>query len=471
MRHLFSLILLATLLLTACSEDAPPNVVIIFADDLGYSDIGSFGSSTATPYLDQMAREGIRLTNFYVAQPVCSASRAALLTGCYPNRVGINGALMPNAPIGLNPDETTLAELLKRAGYATGMFGKWHLGDRPDFMPNAQGFDEYFGIPYSGDMWPNHPWQGTHFNFPPLPLYENNAVVDTLDDQSMLTTWITERSVEFIGRNKQRPFFLYVAHPQPHVPLFVSDKFAGKSGNGLYGDVIMELDWSVGQILQALKANGLDENTLVIFTSDNGPWLSYGEHAGSALPLREGKGTAWEGGVREPAIMRFPGKLPPGDTINTPLMTIDLLPTIAKLTGAPLPSNKIDGRNVWEILAGQSNRNPHEAYFFYYKTNELHAVRSGRWKLYFPHSYQSLNGREGGKNGLPADYESLQVAEPQLYDLENDASETLNVAAENPVAVRRLEELADEMRRDLGDKLTNVEGEGRREPGRVRTPE
>ena len=248
--------LLIVLLCSGCaSESPPPNVVIIFTDDQGYHDVGSFGADIPTPYLDQMAREGIRLTNFYVAQPVCSASRAALLTGCYSNRVGINGALMPNAPIGLNPEETTIAELLKKAGYATAAYGKWHLGDHPSFMPNQQGFDEYFGIPYSGDMWPHHPWQDSIFNFPPLPLYENGEVIDTLEDQSLLTTWITERSVGFIQKNKEQPFFLYVAHPQPHVPLFVSDKFKGKSGKGLYADVIMELDWSVGQILRALQEN------------------------------------------------------------------------------------------------------------------------------------------------------------------------------------------------------------------------
>lgn len=460
--------LLILLLCSGCaSESPPPNVVIVFTDDQGYHDVGSFGADIPTPYLDQMARDGIRLTNFYVAQPVCSASRAALLTGCYPNRVGINGALMPNAPIGLNPEETTIAELLKKAGYATAAYGKWHLGDHPSFMPNQQGFDDYFGIPYSGDMWPHHPWQDSIFNFPPLPLYENGEVIDTLEDQSLLTTWITERSVSFIQKNKEQPFFLYVAHPQPHVPLFVSDKFKDKSGKGLYADVIMELDWSVGQILHALQENGLDENTLVVFTSDNGPWLSYGAHSGSAYPLREGKGTSWEGGIREPAIMRFPGQLPAGDTIETPLMTIDLLPTIARLTGAPMPSNKIDGQDVWEILQGQSDRNPHEAYFFYYNNNELQAVRSGKWKLYFPHAYRSLNGREGGKNGLPVAYEMLAVEEPELYDLENDVSETENLAAENPAIVRRLEVLADQMRADLGDRLADIEGTGRREPGRV----
>lgn len=459
-------------LFAGCTQPQPPrpNIVIIFTDDQGYGDVGVFGADVPTPFLDQMAREGIRLTNFYVAQAVCSASRAALLTGCYPNRIGIHGALMPDSPIGLNPAESTLAELLKKAGYSTAAYGKWHLGDKPAFMPLNHGFDDFFGIPYSGDMWPMHPWQGTVFNFPPLPLYNGASVADTLEDQSMLTTLITQRSVQFIEKNKEKPFFLYIAHPQPHVPLFVSQKFAGRSGKGLYGDVIMELDWSVGQILFALKKNGLDENTLVIFSSDNGPWLSYGEHAGSAYPLREGKGTAWEGGVREPAIMRFPGTLPAGELIETPLMTIDLLPTLAKLAGAPMPENKIDGKDVWEILLGQSDRNPHDAYFFYYNTNELHAVRSGRWKLVFPHRYRTLNGREGGKGGLPVDYEYLHVEVPELYDLKLDPGESANVAQTNPEIVKRLQALADNMRNDLGDKLLNVEGAGARPPGHIDTP-
>lgn len=451
-------------------EEAPakPNIVVIFTDDQGYNDVGVFGAQGfTTPHLDRMASEGAKLTNFYVAQAVCSASRAALLTGCYSNRVSIHNALGPEAQIGLNPDETTLAEVLKSQGYATAIYGKWHLGDEPEFLPTRQGFDEYFGIPYSGDMWPNHPWQGTVFNFPPLPLYENETVIDTLEEQSLLTTHITERSVDFIKRNKDNPFFLYVPHPQPHVPLFVSDKFKGKSEQGLYGDVIMELDWSVGQILAALKENGIDDNTLVIFTSDNGPWLSYGGHAGSAFPLREGKGTSWEGGIREPAIVRFPGKIPAGSVVNTPMMTIDLLPTIARLTGASLPEKKIDGKDVWPILTGQSEKSPHEAYFIYYRVNELQAVRSGPWKLYLPHSYRTLNGREGTADGLPIDYEETEVTAPELYNLDADLEEQSNVADANPEVVSRLLALAEGMRQQLGDRLTGVEGKENREPGRL----
>lgn len=449
-------------------ENTPqkPNVIIIFTDDQGYQDVGVFGAQGfETPNLDQMAAEGVRFTDFYAAQAVCSASRAGLLTGCYPNRLGIHGAFMPNAKKGLNPNEITIAEMLKGNGYSTAIYGKWHLGDAQEFLPTKQGFDEYFGIPFSNDMWPYHPQQGTVFNFGPLPLYENETVIDTLNDQSNLTTQITERSVDFIRRNKENPFFLYVAHPQPHVPLFVSDKFKGKSEKGLYGDVIMEIDWSVGQILETLKQEGLDENTLVIFTSDNGPWLNYGEHSGSALPLREGKGTALEGGQREPAIARWPGKLQRGKTISTPMMNIDVLPTLAEVTGSALPQQTIDGKSVWKIWTGETSESPQEAYYFYYHVNELQGVRYKNWKLYFPHTYRSLNGREGGKGGLPVPYENLKFEEIALYDLSKDISETNNVAADYPEVVEEIKALANGMRQRLGDALTEVEGSETRQPG------
>ncbi|SDL96678.1 arylsulfatase [Catalinimonas alkaloidigena] len=449
--------------------DRPPNVIIIFTDDQGYADVGCFGATGfQTPHLDQMAREGVRLTDFHAAQPVCSASRAGLLTGCYPNRIGINNAFIPHAPVGLNPSETTLAEMLKQEGYRTAMFGKWHLGDYAAFMPNQQGFDEYFGIPYSNDMWPHHPQQGSVFHFGPLPLYENEQIIDTLDDQSMLTTQLTEHAVAFIERNRDQPFFLYVAHPQPHVPLFVSDKFKGKSELGLYGDVIMELDWSVGQILEAVEQAGIDEQTMVIFTSDNGPWLSYGEHSGHADPLREGKGTSFEGGHREPFILRYPGVVPANLTVDVPVMAIDLLPTIAALTHSTLPDKKIDGKDVWHILTGQSTESPHEAYYFYYHVNELEAVRQGDWKLYFPHTYRTLGGREGGQGGLPADYTYVTLTEPELYNLKEDVGERHNVAAAHPDVVTQLTALGEQMRTELGDNLTGREsGVGSRAPGKV----
>ncbi|MGB5458984.1 MAG: sulfatase [Eudoraea sp.] len=447
---------------------APPNIVLIFTDDQGYQDVGAYGADDIlTPNLDQMASEGIMLSSFYAAQAVCSASRAGLLTGCYPNRIGIHNAFMPDSKIGLNASETTIAEMLKAKGYSTGIFGKWHLGDHPDFLPTKHGFDEYFGIPYSNDMWPLHPQQGPVFNFGPLPLYENETIIDTLTNQSQLTTQITERSVNFINRNKDRPFFLYVPHPQPHVPLFVSEKFKGKSGRGLYGDVIMEIDWSVGQILNALKANDLDENTVVIFTSDNGPWLSYGNHAGSALPFREGKGTAWEGGHREPFIIRYPNGLKGGRNLDTPVMAIDILPTLAEITGSALPDGIIDGKSVWKLLSGDSKESPQEAYYFYYRVNELHGVRYDKWKLYFPHNYRTMEGQQPGKDGLPGDYVYLDLKEIELYDLSVDLSETTNVAGKYPEVVEKIKQLADTMRNKLGDSLREMEGTEIRPAGTI----
>jgi arylsulfatase len=466
-----TLILSAGTLLALASP--PPNIVLIFTDDQGYGDVGVFGAKGfATPHLDRLAREGCKFTNFHVAQPVCSASRAALLTGCYPNRLGIHGALGPLAKHGLHEGEMTLAELLKQKGYATGMAGKWHLGRPPQFLPTHHGFDEYLGLPYSNDMWPSHP-EAPRSTYPPLPLIEGDQVIDsevTPAEQAQLTTSYTERAVKFIERNKDRPFFFYLAHSMPHVPLHVSDKFKGKSKQGLYGDVIMEIDWSVGEVMQALKKFNLEDNTWVIFTSDNGPWLSYGNHAGSAGPLREGKGTAWEGGTRVPCIMRWPGKIAPDTTNDRMLMTIDLFPTIAKVGGADLPKHKIDGLDVWPLIAGQKGAtNPHAAYFSYYRQNELHAVTTGdgRWKLYFPHTFNSLTGRAGGTNGIPAKYQQRKLVAPELYDLQHDLGETTDVAAANPEVVQRLLALAETARTDLGDALTKRLGSGGRPPGRA----
>jgi len=455
------------------AESRLPNIVIIFTDDQGYADVGVFGAKGfVTPNLDRLAVEGRKFTNFHVAQPVCSASRAALLTGCYSNRIGIHGALGPAATHGIAAGEMTLAELVKEKGYATGMVGKWHLGRPAQFLPTHHGFDEYFGLPYSNDMWPLHP-EAKAGTYPPLPLIEGDHVLKeelTHEDQAQLTTQYTERAVRFIDKNKDRPFFLYVAHNMPHVPLHVSDKFKGKSARGLYGDVIEEIDWSVGEILAALKRNGVEENTWVIFTSDNGPWLSYGDHAGSAAPFREGNGTNWEGGTREPCLMRWPGKIPAGSTCDTMLMTIDLFPTIAKLIGAELPKHKIDGLDVWPIIAGEHGaKNPHDAYFFYYENNQLQAVMSGdgRWKLQLPHTWRTLGERIGGRDGIPAKYEQREIAQPELYDLQNDPGEMADVAAQNPEIVKRLEALAEQARADLGDALTNHQGTGVREAGRV----
>jgi arylsulfatase A len=442
-----------------------PNFVIIFTDDQGYGDVGCYGAKGfATPNLDRMAREGVRFTDFYVAQPVCSASRAALLTGCYPNRVGILGALGPKDKHGISDREKTIADALKARGYATACFGKWHLGHHPKFLPTRHGFDRYFGLPYSNDMWPTHPDRKS--KFPPLPLIEGEKTVATNPDQRKLTTWYTEHAVSFIEKHKDRPFFLYVAHSMPHVPLHVSDTFKGKSKKGLYGDVIMEIDWSVGQVLGALKKNGLDEHTLVMFTCDNGPWLAYGEHAGSAGPLREGKMTTWEGGVREPFIARWPGHIPAGTVCHEPAMTIDLLPTLAHLAGAPLPKNKIDGLDIWPLLSGKPGAKcPHEAFYFYWN-NELQAVRAGRWKLHFAHAYSTLAGKPGGKGGKPARTVRAKTG-LALYDLEKDPGETTNLAARHPEVVERLKKLADRARKDLGDSATKTKGAGVRKPGRI----
>jgi arylsulfatase A len=444
-----------------------PNIIIIFTDDQGYADAGVYGAMQfRTPNIDRLAREGIRFTDFYVAQAVCSASRAALLTGCYPNRIGIHGALGPSSTHGLHPEEMTLAGLVKQRGYATAIFGKWHLGHHREFLPLRHGFDEFLGLPYSNDMWPFHP-EAAPGTYPDLPLMEGERMIQLNPDQRWLTRRLTERAVDFIGRHRGRPFFLYLAHPMPHVPLYVSPAFEGSSGAGLYGDVIEELDWSVGQILQALRRHRLDRRTLIIFLSDNGPWLSYGDHAGSAAPLREGKGTAWEGGIRVPALMRWPGRIPAGRVCREPAMTIDLFPTIARLTGASLGQRRIDGRDIWPLMAGSPGaRSPQEAYYFYYHVNELHALRSGRWKLVFPHTYRTLGGLPGGTGGMPVRYESGKTA-LELYDLETDPGETSDVAARESGVVARLLGLADRAREDLGDSLRQQPGMNRREPGRL----
>ncbi len=469
-RDLLCLCLLCCLALTTslCSAadpaDHPPNVVVIFTDDQGYADVGCFGAEGfQTPNLDRMAAEGMRFTNFYVAQAVCGASRAALLTGCYPNRIGMLGAPGPKTKHGINDSEVLIPELLKQRGYATAIYGKWHLGHHEKFLPTNHGFDDYYGLPYSNDMWPHHPTAGDHY--PPLPLIAGTKTIENNPDQTQLTTSYTQRAVKFIEDNKDRPFFLYVPHSMPHVPLFVSDKYEGKSEQGLYGDVISEIEWSVGQILGALKQNGLEENTLVIFTSDNGPWLSYGNHGGSAGPLREGKGTTWEGGVREPCIMRWPGKIPAGTVCEEIAATIDVLPTVAGLTQTKLPVHAIDGEDIWPLMSGQSGaKSPHD-YYCYYWGNELQAIRSGKWKLHFPHKYRSLTGTPG-QNGKPDGY-SVGETGLALYDLESDIGETTDVKAEHPQVVQRLQKMADEARQELGDSAQKVKGSGFREPGRI----
>ncbi|MEN3940337.1 sulfatase [Prosthecobacter sp. SYSU 5D2] len=475
MRRLIACLSLSLSSLLPAADQAQPNVVVIFMDDMGYADVGSFGAQGyATPNLDRLAQEGRKFTNFHVPQPVCSASRAGLLTGCYPNRIGIHGALSPKATHGLNADEMTLAEVAKQKGYATAAVGKWHLGHLPPFLPTRHGFDEYYGLPYSNDMWPFHP-QARPGTYPKLPMYENEKVVDedvTPEDQTRLTTDYTTRAVSFIERSKDRPFFLYLAHSMTHVPLFVSDKFAGKSGAGLYGDVMMEVDWSVGQIMETLNKHGLEDNTWVIFTSDNGPWLSYGDHGGSAGPLREGKGTVWEGGTRVSGIMRWPGKIPAGSTSDAMLMTIDILPTLAAVIGADLPKHPIDGKNVWPLITGEKGaKNPQEFYAFYYHQNELQALTSGdgRWKLVFPHTYRTLGEGAPATGGIPVQYQPAKVAEPELYDLYADISESKNLAASQPEVVSQLKAHAGRIRAELGDKLhKQPKGSGSRQAGQIK---
>lgn len=471
--HSFKIILcllcLANLLSAGTTK---PNIVVIFMDDMGYADVGCFGAQGyQTPNIDRLAKEGRKFTNFHVAQAVCSASRTALLTGCYPNRVGIHGALGPNSKMGIHDDEMTLAEVVKQKGYATAAVGKWHLGHLSQFLPNKHGFDEYYGLPYSNDMWPYHP-EMKKGGFPKLPLIENDQVIDddvTAEDQTHLTTDYTAKAVNFIQRSKDKPFFLYLAHSMVHVPLFVSEKFKGKSGRGLFGDVMMEIDWSVGQVLDTLDKNGLAENTWIIFSSDNGPWLSYGDHCGSAGLLREGKGTSWEGGTRVCGLMRWPGKIPAGTTSDSMMMTIDILPTIAATIGAELPKHDIDGKNVWPlIIGGPETQNPHDFYATYYEQNQLQAITSGdgQWKLQLPHSYRSLGNQPKATGGIPAKYAKQNVTTPELYDLYTDISESKNVAVDHPEVARKLQFYADSIRAELGDSLMKMpKGKGTREAG------
>lgn len=454
-----------------------PNIVLIFMDDLGYGDIGANGATNyQTPNIDKMATEGIRFTNFLAAQAVCSASRAALLTGCYPNRIGFSGALAPTSTIGINANETTLAEVLKEKGYKTAIYGKWHLGHQKQFLPLQHGFDEYFGLPYSNDMWPvdydGSPAPEGHFKkkaYPTLPLIQNNERIEditTLEQQGMLTSRYTEKAVDFIKRNKNNPFFLYLPHSMPHVPINASPRFRGKSQQGLYGDVIMEIDWSIGEVLKALKANGLDKNTLVIVTSDNGPWLNYGNHAGSSGGYREGKGTSYEGGQRVPCVMRWKGTMPEGLVCNKLSSTIDLLPTIAKFCQAKLPSNKIDGLDISELLKGNLSAEPRKSFYYYYRKNSLEAVRKGNWKLVLAHNGRTYEGFQPGNDGYPGQVNENSPVPMALYDLRRDPGERYDVQKTYPKIVEELLQLAEKAQDDLGDDITQKTGKNNREAGK-----
>jgi arylsulfatase A len=456
MKLLFANLLMFFFLSSGVAKNKP-NVVIMFMDDMGYADIGPFGAKAyPTPHLDQMAKEGRKFTDFYVTQAVCSASRAGLLTGCYNVRIGINGALGPNSKQGLNPEETTIAEICKQKGYSTACFGKWHLGHHEKFLPLQHGFDEFFGLPYSNDMWPFHPgvlhlpMKERLKRWPHLPLLEGNKVINpqvTGKDQENLTTQYTERAVSFIEKNKDNPFFIYLPHSMVHVPLYVSEKFKGKSKAGLFGDVMMEVDWSVGQIMKTLRKYDLHQNTLFIFTSDNGPWLNYGDHAGSAAPLREGKGTMFDGGCREPTLAWWPGTIPANSICKEPAMTIDLLPTIANLAGTPLPKHKIDGKDILPLLINDQAKSPHEAYYFYYG-NHLQAIRQGKWKLHFPHGYRTMAGKPGGKGGIPVNYSQAKIG-LSLFDLQKDIGEIVNLKEKFPKVTQHLKSLGESFHQEL----------------------
>lgn len=429
-----------------------PNFIIIFCDDMGYADIGPFGAKGyETPNLNRMADEGMVFTDFHVGYAVCSPSRSAIITGCYPKRISVNGNFGPNSTTGLNPDEITIAEVLKQQNYATACFGKWHLGHQPEFLPTSQGFDEFYGLPYSHDMWEQHPEQGTRYNFPILPLYEGEKVIKrqlTVEDQKLHTRNLTNRAVRFIEKNRRQPFFIYLPHPMPHVPLYTTPAFEGKTERGAYGDAVEEIDWSVGQILDALDKNGLRNNTLVVFTSDNGPWLRYGDHGGSAGPLREGKGTFFEGGYRVPGIMSWPGTIAQGIVNNQFASTIDLLPTFAKLAGASLPEDRpIDGEDIGPLLRGKEPAN-YSRGFLYFSGPRLSAVRGGKWKLVFPGTYTVWSGGGGGQPGHGQSREPIELS---LFNLENDVGETTNVIDQYPKIAARLQKFANGARDKLGD--------------------
>jgi len=480
----FIVILLLFVFLFPCIDvigqvksNQPPNFVLIFIDDMGYGDASCFGATGySTPNIDKLAAAGMRFTNFYSAQPVCSASRAALLTGCYPNRIGISGALFPNASVGINPAETTIAEMLKQKGYATAIFGKWHLGDAKEFLPLQHGFDEYCGLPYSNDMWPlddiGQPVKKEHrrSSLPTLPLIEGNETKELITDmngQDKLTTLYTEKAVSFINRNAGKPFFLYVPHTMGHIPLGVSEKFRGKSEQGMYGDVMMEIDWSVGEIVKALEAKGIAENTVIIFTSDNGPWLNFGNHAGSAGGMREGKGTNWEGGQRVPFVVKWPAAIPAGKVSNQLACAIDILPSFAEVSGTKLPVNKIDGVSLVELWKGNMQAKPRTELYYYYGKNNLNAVRKENWKLILPHAWDSYDTIPG-KNGLGGPRVRIKTEKPELYNLQRDPAEQFDMASYYPEIVTELMKTAEKARTELGDLNVGIEkGAGTREIGKL----
>jgi arylsulfatase A-like enzyme len=450
--------LLAFLCLTSLTSltfaAGKPNVVIIFIDDLGYADIGPFGATKQkTPNLDRMAREGMKLTSFYAA-PVCSVSRAQLMTGCYGARISVPGVYPPGNKTGLNPAETTIAEHLKQQGYATQCIGKWHLGDQPEFLPAKQGFDHYFGIPYSNDM--QKPAKDTGAKVVPLLRDDQIAELLTEEAQSRIEERYTEEALGFIRTNKDKPFFLYFPHTAVHTPIHPGAAFAGKSANGRFGDWVEEVDWSVGRVLDTLRELKLDENTLVVFSSDNGPWLIKGTDAGSALPLRGGKGSTWEGGVRVPTIAWWPGKIAPGSVSGAVAGTIDLLPTCVSLAGGKVPADPvIDGRDLTPLLFGLTNESQREAHYYFASYN-LQAVRQGPWKLAIATQPETM-----GK--AAADDARIN---PRLYNLDTEISEQTNLASQHPDIVARLQSLAIRMEAEICGK----EPKARRPAGETANP-
>ncbi len=440
------------------------NIVLINLDDVGYGDFSCNGAyGYTTPNIDQLAADGVRFTHFLAGQPISGASRAGMLTGCYPNRIGFAYAPNPNSTFGIHPDEMTMGELVKQKGYQTAIFGKWHLGDAKESLPLQHGFDEYYGLPYSNDMWPFHP----QYEFPDLPTIEGNEVVGYNTDQTKFTTDYTTRAVSFIKKNRKKPFFLYLAHSMPHVPLAVSDKFKGKSEQGLFGDVMMEIDWSIGQVMAALEEAGVADNTLIVLTSDNGPWANYGNHAGSTGGLREAKACTFDGGNRVPCIVYWKGHTKPGTICNKLSSNIDLLPTFAEITGAPLPNHKIDGVSLLPLIEGQKDANPRKSFVYYYHKNDLEAVTDGEFKLVFPHKYVTYGAYEPGNDGQPGQLTNAEIRKPELYDLRRDPGERYNVIGQHPDVVQKLMKIADEAREDLGDNLTRKKGTGRREAAKI----